>query len=121
MTIILLIFLIINYFKLNGIREAEDRFQFVLAYTTALNEITKLKDLNESLSTKEATKTTTATLEMNRVETFLVNDKQLTLDQIKEYANNEKSEKQIKINNDREFKSEELMKKLRSKDCQVLH
>ena len=117
-TINILIFFITNYFKLNSIREADDRFQFLLAYTTALNDINKLKDLNETLSTKEAT---TTTLEMDRVETFLVNDKHLTLDQIKEYANSEKSEKQIKINNDREFKSEELMKKLRSKDCQVLY
>ncbi len=109
----------------------EKRLQFLTAYTTALKELKEMiqdesaylnceiNQETEVTSKKRGRPSMQSTNASNDEIKYSVNFKMMTLDEIKKSALKEPSERLLKTLRDRQSRSENLVHKIKSKECQV--
>ena len=105
--------------------------QFLTAYTTALKELKEMiqdesaylnceiNQETEVTSKKRGRPSMQSTNASNDEIKYSVNFKMMTLDEIKKSALKEPSERLLKTLRDRQSRSENLVHKIKSKECQV--
>lgn len=104
----------------------KQRYNFFSCYTDALRDFIKRLEKEENIGLENLKNAEPHEFEKSSSkkksssnDTHLINGKQFTLDEVKEYAQKPYSQEQLEVNNERNELSKKLFEKLKSPECKV--